>query len=142
MAKPFDNAVKVLKDYQDERLKSLSGQQANKWSTTPYSDYESMLADLDSSDLASAYQAHYQELVSDEPGGDVAKEQSLRWQTTFVGNMRRAIRSKLVASESDRRGRVDQLRYACVDTLSTRALLDRISTLVTAKEGSDSEGGE
>jgi hypothetical protein len=141
VAESFDKSVQMLKGYQDTRLQSLLGIKANQWSTTPYSDYATMLEELDSSDLASAYQEHYQKLVADEPGGDVAKEQSLRWQTTFVANVRRAVRAKLVASVADRRGRVDQMRYACADNLVARALLERTSRLVTEKEGSGSEGG-
>lgn len=136
MAESFDKALEALKTYQDDRLDSLRGKQANKWSTTPYSDYASMLSDLDSSDIASDYQAHYQELVSDSPGGDVAKEQSLRWQTTFVGNIRRAIRAKLISSTADRRGSVDQRRFAAIDSLTTRVLMDRIGKTVKGKEGS------
>ena len=136
MAESFDNAVKRLEDYYDERQKSLSCQQGNKWSTTPDSSYSDMLANLESTDLSQAYQAHYQELIADAPGGKATKEQSLRWQTTFVANVRRAIRNKFVCSVDCRMSSVDQTRYAYNDTFVTKALLRRTKGLVTSKEGS------
>lgn len=135
MPESFDQAMTRLEDYHEARKDRLCNKAASRWSTSDYSSYSDMLEGLEGKDISEAYQEHYQQLVSDTPGGSVSKEQGLRLQATFVANLRRAVRAKLVASVADRRGSVDQSRYAYIDATSTKILLDRGKTWAKAKAG-------
>lgn len=137
MAESFKNTVKALETYHDAHRDALSNKAANRWYTSSYPDYASMLAELDAADVNESYQEHYPKIGASEPGGSAAKEQGLRLQATFVANVRRGVRAKLVSSIDSKRGSVDQRRYAYIDTIVTKVMLGRMSSWVNNKSGDD-----
>jgi len=131
----FNEVVTKLKEYHQSQYDALLNKAVKKWSTTPYSDYTSMLKTLgDTTELNTKLSTMYTESRKDKTNRNWAKSSGYELQLQFMNSVKTSVRRKFVqTAEDEELSKVAYDRYNANERQESIKILERLSQLINTR---------
>jgi hypothetical protein len=131
----FNEIVDYLKKYHEGNYDALLNKSVKKWSTTPYSDYQSMLKELgDTTDLNQELGTLYTQSRTDKSARNWAKSSGYELQLQFMNSVKASLRRKFVQTAEDKElSKLAYDRYNANECKEAIAILERLQQFLNTR---------